>query len=168
MNKANWRVIPLAGFLVGGLFACSSALPADSDRVALEAAIQRWVKAVNAQDVATLTRTMTEDVELLGSNARATGRDAAIRALREAVTQGKLVSTSQELTITNDTAWHVVGLTQTQKNGDVQARGQALEIWNRVQGEWQLHRRMESGAYSPEVLLTRPPLKEPVLDTPKQ
>ena len=52
--------------LISGLLACTMSLAAtDPDRVALEAAIHQWMTAVNAQDVATLTRTMTEDVELL-------------------------------------------------------------------------------------------------------
>ena len=71
MNKALWRVALLAVLLLSGLLACTKAPAAqDTDRVALEAAIHRWMTAVNAQDVDTLTRTMTEDVELLDANAR--------------------------------------------------------------------------------------------------
>ena len=124
--------------------------------------------AVNAQDVDTLTTTMTEDVELLDANAATvTGRDAAIRALREVATRGQLVATSREITIANDVAWHVVGFAQTQKNGDVHARGQALEIWKRVKGEWKLHRQMAAGLITPADSLTRPSPNEPVLDRPK-
>jgi hypothetical protein len=94
-----------------------------------------------------------------------TGRDAAIRALREAVTRGKLVATSREITIAQEIAWHVAGLAQTQKNGVVHARGQALEIWKRVDGAWKLHRRMVAEMISPQDLLTRPPAGEPVLDS---
>ena len=143
-------------------------LAADPERVALEAAIHRWMTAVNAQDVDTLTTTMTEDVELLDANtATVTGRNAAIRALREVVTRGQLVATSRELTIAHDVAWRVVGLAQTQKNGDVHARGQALEIWKRVNGEWRLHRQMAAGVITPAVSLTRPSTSEPVLDRPR-
>jgi ketosteroid isomerase-like protein len=154
-----------AGLLVSGLLACTMALAAtDPDRVALEAAIHQWMTAVNAQDVATLTRTMTEDIELLDDTSTVTGRDAAIRALREVVTRGQLVATTREITIAHEIAWRVVGLTQTQKSGVVQARGQALEIWKSVQGKWQLHRHMAAGLIAPEVSLTRPSTKEPVLD----
>jgi hypothetical protein len=48
----------------------------------------------------------------------------------------------------------------------VHAQGQALEIWKRVDGEWKLHRRMVTGAGTPEDLLTRPRSDEPVLDRP--
>ena len=65
MNKTLWRVAPLAVLLLSGLLACTKAPAADSERVALEAAIHRWMTAVNAQDVDALTVTMTEDVELL-------------------------------------------------------------------------------------------------------
>ena len=154
--------------LVGGLLACTMALAGtDPDRVALEAAIHRWTTAVNARDVATLTSTMTEDVELLDNTATVKGRDAAIRALREAATHGKLLATTREITIADDVAWRVVGLAQTQKDAVYHARGQALEIWKRVNGKWQLHRQMAAGLIAPEVSLTRPSTKEPVLDQPR-
>ena len=169
MNKALWRVAPSAGLLVSGLLVFTMALAApDSGREALEAASRRWTTAVNAQDVDTLTTTMTEDVELLNADvATATGRDAAIRALREVVTRGKLLATCRELKVVNDVAWRVVGFTQTQKNGDVHARGQALEIWMRVNGEWKLHRQMAAGVFTPTDLVQRPSTSEPVLDRPK-
>ncbi len=169
MTKALWRVAPFAALLVSGLLACTKAPAADSELVALKAAIHRWVTAVNAHDVDTLTMTMTEDAELLDANgATVTGRDAAIRALGEVVTRGRLVATSGEITIANDVAWHVVGLAETRKNGDVHARGQALEIWKRVKGEWKLHRQMAAGVITPADSLTRPSKDEPVLDRPRK
>jgi ketosteroid isomerase-like protein len=169
MNKALWRAGPLAVLLLSGLLRFTLALAApDSDRVALDFAIQRWMTAVNAQDVATLTTTMTENVELLDADASTvTGRDAAIRKLREVVTRGKLLTMSRELTIVNDVAWRVVEIAQTQKGGVMHARGQALEIWRRENGEWKLHRQMAAELFSPTDLLTRPSTSEPVLDQPK-
>ena len=164
MKEALWRTTLFAG-LLSGLLACATAA-ADSERAALEAAIHRWTQAVNAQDVATLAVTMTEDVELSSDSTTVTGRDASIRALREGVTRGKLVATSREITIVDGVAWHVVGLARTQKNGDVLAQGQALEIWKCVKGEWLLHRRMLAQSSAPEVSLTRPSPDEPVLDRP--
>ena len=122
--------------------------------------------AVNSWDAATLKMTMTEDVQLLDDGATVTGRDAAIRVLREHVARGQLVATTRELEISNDVGWHVAGLSHTDKNGDVHALGQALEIWKRVNGEWKLHRRMTSGVIPPDVSVTRPSTKEPVLDGP--
>lgn len=168
MNKASWRIVLLAGLLGSGQVACTKAPAADTERTALDAAIQRWVTAVNAQDAPTLAATMTRDVELLGANAAtATGRDAAVEALREVATRGRLVATTREIAIADDVAWHVVVFVQTRKNGDVHARGQALEIWKRAQGGWQLHRQMAAGIISPDVSVTRPALDEPVLDSPK-
>jgi ketosteroid isomerase-like protein len=168
MTKAPWRAASWAVLLVSSVLACTKAPAAqESDRVALEAASQRWVTAVNAQDADTLGTTMTEDVELLDENATTTGRDAAIRALREVVTRGKLVATSGEITIANDVAWRVVGFAQTLKNGDVHARGQGLEIWKREKGEWKLHRQMAADLLTPTEILTRPPTSEPVLDQPR-
>jgi ketosteroid isomerase-like protein len=170
MNIAFSRIAPWAGLLVSGLLACAPTLATqDPDRAALEAAIQRWTAAINSWDAQTLSASMTEDVELLdASSAAVTGRDDAIRALREVVSRGRLVAESREITIASDVAWHVVGLMQIQKNGDVQARGQALEIWKRANGEWKLHRQMSAGLFEPAVSLTRPPVSEPVLDRPRQ
>jgi len=96
-----------------------------------------------------------------------TGRDAAIRALREVATRGKLVATTSEITIANHFAWRVGGFTQTQKNGDVHPRGPTLEIWKRVKGKWKLHRQMAAGFIAPADSLSRPSPNEPVLDRPK-
>jgi len=167
MNKTLWRFAPWAVLVVGGLLACAKAPAANPERAALETAIHRWMAAVNAQDVDTLTKTMTEDVELLDETVAATGRVAAIQVLREVVTRGQLTATSREITIANDVAWHVVAFSQTQKNGDVHARGQALEIWKRVNGEWKLHRQIAADLITPAQLLTRPPINEPVLDRPR-
>ena len=156
MNKALWLA----------LLASTIAIGAEPERIALEAAIHRWTAAVNAQDVNALNATMTEDVELLGDTT-VTGRDAALRTLRDVATRGKLSATNREITIARDVAWRVAGLTQTQKNGDVHARGQTLEIWKRVKGKWKLHRLMAAGLTTPAVSLSRPPPNEPVLDRQK-
>src|SRR5688572_24458471 len=166
MNKTFRRLTLLAGLLLSGFLACARAPAGDSERVALEAAIHRWMTAANAQDVATLTSTMTEDVELLDDTATVTGRDAAIRALCDA-THGRLVVTTREIQIAHDVGWRVGALTQTQKNGDVHARGPTLEIWKRVNGKWKLHRRMTAGVLAPAASLSRPPPNEPVLDQPR-
>ena len=168
MSEASWRVSRLAVLLLGGLLACTMAPAADSMSVELKAAIQRWVAAVNSQDVATLEKTMTGDVELSGNATTVAGRNAAIRELQEAAARGRLIATTREIGIAGDIGWHVVGIAQVQKNGDVQARGQALEIWKRVNGEWKLHRRMAAGSQPPADLLKRPPANEPVLDQPAQ
>ena len=165
MEKGPWRLILVAGLLATSLWACT-ATAADGERQTLEAAIHRWVAAVNAQDVAGLTSTMTGDVELLDAGATVKGREAAIRALREVARHGQLIANTVEVSITDDLAWHVVALAQRQENGDVHAGGQALEIWRRVNGEWKLHRRMAAGVGRAESPLTRPPSKDPVLDRP--
>lgn len=169
MSKTDSRPTLLAGLLVGSLLlACAGAgaPAADPDRAALEAAIHRWTAAVNARDVATLTATMTDDVELRDNLATARGRDAALTTLRELAAGGRLIATSREISVANDIAWHTVSLTQAQRNGDMRARGQALEIWKRVNGDWKLHRRMAADI-GPGITVTRPPVDEPVLDRPR-
>jgi ketosteroid isomerase-like protein len=163
MNKALSNVFLLAGLLVGNLIACA-APAADTARATLESAIHRWVEAVNAQDVTTLTATMTEDVELSDDSTTVTGRENVIRALREHAARAKLIAATREITISSDVAWHKAGLAQARENGDVQAAGEALENWKRVDGQWKLHRRKVTGDADPEVSVTRPSTKEPVLD----
>lgn len=154
MNKAIWLA----------LLVSTTAFAADPDRAALEAAMHRWTTAVNSQDVESLKATMTEDVQLMDETTTVTGRDAALRALRDVAKRGQLVATSREITIAKDVAWHVGGLTQSRKNGDVHALGQTFEIWKRVKGQWKLHRQMAPGLIAPKDLLTRPDPDEPVLD----
>jgi ketosteroid isomerase-like protein len=167
MTQTFWRIAALAALLACCLIACTKTPAVVPERVALEGAIQRWVAAVNSRDSATLKSTMTEDVELLDDAATVVGRAASLRALSEVVSSGKLVAITREITIAHDVAWHVVELSQKQKNGDVRALGQALEIWKRVNGEWKLHRRMAADV-SPGASVTRPSTNEPVLDHPKQ
>lgn len=150
------------------MLACAQSPAEDAERAALEVAAQRWVKAANAGDVATLTATMTEDVELIDDRSTVTGREAAIRALGEVLARGQVIATPRETTLASDIAWRLVGLVQSQKNGDVHARGQAMEIWKRVNHEWRLHRRVTAGATPPPVSVTRPSTSEPVLDRPKK
>ncbi len=157
MNKALW---------LAPLLASTMALAADAERVALEVAIGRWTTAVNAQNVNALNATMTADVELLDDTMTVSGRDAAIRALREVAQRGKLAATTREITIAGHFAWRVGGFTQTQKNGDVHARGSTVEIWKRVQGKWQLHRQM-ARIIAPVDAMSRPSPGEPVLDRPR-
>jgi ketosteroid isomerase-like protein len=165
MERTLSRATAWIGLLIAGSLACAASA-ADPGRAALEAAIQRWTAAVAAQDGATLTATMTADVELMDDDATVWGRDAAVRALRDA-TPGRQAETTSEITIAGDVAWHVAGLAQTRANGDVHARGQALEIWKRENGEWKLHRRMTTGPGAAADLLTRPSTSEPVLDRPR-
>ena len=158
MNKTIWLALLASTMAVAA---------ADPERVALEAAMNRWTTAVNARDVNALNAAMTEDVQLMDEATTVTGHDAAIRALREVAARGPLVATSREITIVGDVAWRVCGFTQTRKGGDVHALGQVLEIWKRVKGKWRLQRQMAPGLIAPKDLLSRPPLNEPVLDSPK-
>jgi ketosteroid isomerase-like protein len=164
MNHAIWRIVPLAGLLLSGLLACAMAPAADSELASAEAAMQQWTTAINAQDVVTLSATMTDDIELANDTGTVSGRDAAVRALRNIAARGALVANTREITIVGDLAWRVVGFTQIQTGSVVHSRGHALEIWKRVDGEWRLHRQTWAGVGKPEESLTRPSTKEPVLD----
>ena len=156
MNKALWFA----------LLVSSMAFAADPERAALEAAMHRWTAAVNTQDVNALNATMTEDVQLLDETTTVTGRDAAIRTLREVAARGTLVATTREITIAQGVAWRVGGFTQSRKNGDIHALGQTLELWKNVKGKWKLQRQMAPGLIAPKHLLSRPDPGASVLDRP--
>lgn len=166
MDNALFRLTPLAVLLLWSAGVYGSQPAPNLDRIALEGTIHLWMTAINTQDADTLSKTMTEDVELLDNTATVKGRSAAIAALSDVAARGHLGGTTREITIAHEVAWRVVGITQTQKNGDVHSRGQALEIWKRVKGKWQLHRQMAAGVIAPADLLTRPSTGEPVLDRP--
>jgi ketosteroid isomerase-like protein len=161
MNK---ELTCLTRVLLVGLLACAPSYASDADRAELQAAIHRWAAAVEAQDVATMAATMTDDVELSEDATTVKGRDAAIRALRNSTARGRWVATSREITVAHGVAWHLASLARKQKNGVVQAGGQCLEIWTHVGGHWKLHRRLVAGASTTALPLERPPADEPVLD----
>jgi len=110
----------------------------------------------------------TEDVVLMDpSLAPVTGR-AAREALRQAlgVAKGQVTNATKELVIADDFAWRIGALTHKLPGGEVASRGQSLEIWKRVKGEWKIHRQMSSSILAQPKLLPRPLPPEPVLDAP--
>lgn len=131
-----------------------------SDRQAIEAAAQAWVKAFNARDADALLALATDDLILLSSNpSPATGqraREVWKRTL--GVTQGPITSMSKEIVVARDVAWRISVLT------DAKTRAQVLEIWTRVEGQWKIHRQMSSAVISQSNLVPTP--TEPVLDRP--
>jgi ketosteroid isomerase-like protein len=140
-----------------------------ADRAALEAAVQAWSKAFNARDTDALATLATPDIVLMDSNAaRVSGREAARGAFRQAfAATGQIATTTKETVIVGDVAWRIGALARKLPSGDVESRGQSLEIWKRVNGHWQLHRQMSSNLLAQSQLLPRPPLSEPVLDKPR-
>jgi ketosteroid isomerase-like protein len=138
-----------------------------SDRAALEAAAQAWVKAFNARDANALVALTTDDVVLMDPGLPpVSGREAARGALRNAVSgaHGQLTSVTKETVLVGDVAWRIAALAHKQRDRDAMNRGQSLEIWKRVKSEWKLHRHMSSGLlFQPKLL---PPAPGPVLDKP--
>lgn len=143
---------------------------AATDRVALEAAAQAWVKAFNARDAGALVALTTEDVVLMDpSVAPLSGRDATRQALQQALgaAKGQITSATKKAVVAGDVAWRIGALTHKLPNGDLVSRGQSLEIWKRVDGGWKIHRQMSSTILAQPKLLPRPLPSEPVLDTPR-
>jgi ketosteroid isomerase-like protein len=140
-----------------------------ADRAAVEAGAQAWINAFNARKVDALVALTTEDVVLLDPGVPpVSGRDAAHRAWQQALgaAQGKLTTSTKEITIAGDIAWRIGALAHRLADGEV-IRGQSLEIWKRARGEWKLHRQMSSAVLAQPKPLTRPP-SEPIYDQPRQ
>ena len=140
-----------------------------ADRAAVEARAQTWMKAFNARNAEALVALTTEDVILLDPSVPpVSGREAARRDWQQALdaANGKATTSTKEIVIAGDIAWRIGALAHTLGNGEV-IRGQSLEIWKRVQGEWKLHRQMSSSILAQPKLLPRPP-SEPIYDRPRQ
>jgi ketosteroid isomerase-like protein len=140
-----------------------------ADRAALEAATQAWIKAFNARDADALAALTTEDVVLLDPTLPpVSGREAARGAWQQALgaAKGQVTNATKEAVIAGDVAWRIGALAHKLPNGEVVSRGQSLEIWKRVNGQWKIHRQMSSTILAQPKLLPRPIPSEPVLDTP--
>lgn len=148
--------------VIAWLAAIGSAPPAlaseSSDRAAIEAAAQAWVKAFNARDANALLALATDDLTVLDPNSPPASGARARELWKKAagVSQAPVTSASKEIVVAGDVAWRIASL------GDATKRTSVLEIWQRVGGEWKIHRQM-SGNLQPN--LSTPP-SEPVLDRP--
>ena len=156
------------------LFLSVASIPAYADeateRAAVEAASQAWLAAFNAHDADSLVALTTPDVVLMDAGvASVSGRDATratwVRAL--AAAKGQVTTSTKEIAIAGDLAWRIGALAHKLPDGTVVSRGQSLEIWKRVNGEWKIHRQMSSGLLAQPKGLSRPPPAEPIFNTPR-
>lgn len=149
------RLLAIAWFI--GLGVAPVALAGEaSDRAAIEAAAQAWVKAFNARDAKALLAVATEDLILLDANGPPVSGERAREAWKKAMgaSQAQLTSVTKEIVITGDSAWRIAAMKQ----------GQAFEIWQRVGGEWKIRRQMSANLLTQSNVLQPP--SEPVLDRP--
>lgn len=147
-----------------GIAAMAGADPA-ADRSAIEAAAQAWTKAFNSRDADALLALSTEAVVLMDPTLPPVTGGAAAQAWRRALgaAQGQVTTATKEIVIAGDFAWRIGAFTH-KLPGNTLSHGQSLEIWQRVNGAWKIHRQMSSSLLAqPKVL---PPPSEPVLDGP--
>lgn len=156
MNASRVHLMAIAALAAIALVPLTFATE-PSDRAAIEAAAQAWVKAFNAGDTKALLALATADLVVLDANQPPMTGPRAREAWMKSVVaaRGQLTSTSKEIEIAGDVAWRIAAL----------GRGQVLEIWQRVGGQWKIHRQMSSNVLTPSNLL--PPPSEPVLDRPE-
>ncbi len=163
-------LLALAPALLLGVVGTAQASEA-ADRSALDAAQQAWVAAFNAHDADAMVALTTVDIVLLPPNAPPVRGREAVRALwHQAASAAKAHATvtNDETVVIGEFAWSMGAFTHTLPNGVVVSRGKFLEIWQRVDGQWKIHRDMFSGnspAAKPKFApIPRP--SEPVLDAP--
>jgi ketosteroid isomerase-like protein len=130
-----------------------------TDRLNIEAAAQAWTSAYNARNSEAMAKLATDDVVLLDPTLPpVSGRSAAqeiwMQALRR--NKGSLETSSKEIRIATDFAWRIAALTHLPPNA-VARPTQTLEIWQRTNDGWKLHRQMSSGILAPTRLLRSPP-----------
>ncbi len=142
-----------------------------ADARAIEAAAHAWIEALNERNLDEMAQRATEDVVLMdATQPPISGREAARAAWRRSLPDSgtRITSTTKELEVDEDIAWRIGALAHERVSGQVVSRGQALEIWKRVAGEWKLHRQMSSGLLARQPLLRRPVPTEPVLDDARE
>jgi ketosteroid isomerase-like protein len=144
----------------------SCAFAADSrDSIAIEAAAQSWVAAFNARDGEALSRLATDEVMVIDPHGAVLSGQAARDQWRRAFAAAKgLTSKTKEIVVQGEVAWRVAVLTLATGSGQLISNDHSLEIWQRSNGQWRLHRQMSSGLLSRRELLPRPAPTEPVLD----
>jgi ketosteroid isomerase-like protein len=138
-----------------------------SDRAAIETAAQAWANAYNARDIDKMLAVATDGVVLMDPTLPpANGKTAAREVLEQTLSSSiqQLASTTKEIGISHDTAWRIA--TVALKDANPRINTQTLEVWQRVGGEWKLHRQMSSGILA-RVKLIRPRGSEPMLDKPR-
>jgi ketosteroid isomerase-like protein len=162
----------IAMLLLSMVFASVAWAEDPADLRALEEASQAWIKAFNAHDVDGLMKLATPDVALIEPSAAVpVNGPQAVRAAWESASgsiQGRVASVTREVSISGEVGWRAAVVTNKLPNGEVAARGQSLEIWKRVNGEWRLHRQMSANILTLPRLRPGPPPSRPALDAPVQ
>ena len=141
-----------------------------ADRAALEAASQAWAVAFNARDADGMAALATPDVVSMEANAApAAGRDAVRAAWLQAActARSRMTIVTKEIVVAGGIAWKISAVTRAQPGGAVVGRGHLLEIWQKGDGRWKIHRQLSSGELAGRPRLQpRPVPSEPVLDKP--
>lgn len=169
MRIRTFRLLVLTPLFVLGV---TPAAPADepADRATLEAGAQAWAAAFNARDADAMAALATADVVSFEAHAPpASGREAVRAAWQQAasVAKTRIAITTKETAITDGFAWKISAVVYTSPGGGVASRGHLLEIWQRIDGQWKIHRQMSSGELAGRPRLEpRPVPSEPVLDKP--
>lgn len=142
-----------------------------ADTRAIELAAQAWIDALNEHDTDEMVQLATEDVVLMdATQPPIVGRDAARAAWQRSLPAAgtRITTTTKQVEVAGNIAWRIGALVHERAGGELLSRGQSLEIWKRVNGEWKLHRQMSSSLLARQPLLRRPLPTDRVLDAPRE
>ncbi len=113
-----------------------------ADEATLRAATPAWMAAFNADDAAAIAATMTEDGMLLPPNAEpVSGREAIESFWRGFIDTGAEAALRlTQVTLDGDLGVKFGEYDLMDAEGEIFDTGKWMEVWTRVDGEWQLHR----------------------------
>ncbi len=141
IDTSGSRVKVAKGTLVS--FESETNADVTADRASLESGAARYMDAFNSEDAAALAALFTEDAVELPPNSPATfGRDA-IRARNQAEFAAADLAVELEdleVSVDGDLGYKAGRYRVRTKDGDLVDRGKYIEIWNKTDGQWLLHR----------------------------
>jgi ketosteroid isomerase-like protein len=115
-----------------------------ADTKALEAGAAKWMDAFNGKDIEAMRSHYAEDAVLLPPDAPAIfGRDAVLATMQEMFASGLSIELEDlEIKVEDDLGYKAGRYRLLSEDGSLVDRGKYIEIWNKVDGAWVLHRNI--------------------------
>jgi len=160
-----------AGLALTGLLACQPKERADTvnvaeEREAVHEASALWINAYNARSAGAIASVFTDDAWIIPPDTPAVIGQRAIRDFMDRVwTVNRLEYSIGEtdLEITSPTtAWRAGRFEARSTAGGMSSNGSFVEIWQKVDGKWRIHRSI----FNNEALLAAPPPEGPPATPP--
>ncbi len=129
------------------LFAATFAFAQGDDEGAVREILDRWAAAFNEGDLQAVVELYTEDTVLVDAFGRFEGRETIIEPLTQLPMPAGMVTiqpTTDEVVVHGDTAHAMGTYTFSAPDGSTLMRGNWLALLRLVEGEWKMHRHVNS------------------------